>query len=219
MSAMQAKPGAKPLPPALQYRLDRLKQRECLDAGVDAMRPDAQVLTLASMIARREGLDPAYGIDLMLAGLATGMKKPVIALENVETQVRELVSDDPEKVLETVTTGLDQLERKDAPVVVSTLAHAWSDGRMRLLESYVQWCECVNTQAERREYERMVEGRNPGIARAITAEIASGKSLFAAVGALHMSGSKGLPTLLRKQGFTVTRVEFPPESTKSMSSE
>lgn len=39
-------------------------------------------------------------------------------------------------------------------------------------------------------------------------EIASGKRLFAAVGALHMIGDNGLPALLRKQGFAVTRVEF-----------
>lgn len=80
-------------------------------------------------------------------------------------KIRELVSDDPEKVLETVSTGLDQLERKDAPAILTALARAWSDGRMGLLESYPEWCECVTTPAERREYARMIDGRNPGIAR------------------------------------------------------
>ncbi|MBF5002782.1 TraB/GumN family protein [Diaphorobacter caeni] len=219
MSAMQARPGVKPLPQALQSRLDRLKRRECLDAEVNALRPDAQVLTLASMIARREGLDPNYGIDLMLAGMATGMGKPVLALESVDTQIRELVSEDPEKVVETVSAGLDQLEREDASAVMSTLAHAWSDGRMGLLESYAQWCGCVNTAAELREHQRMVEGRNPGIAREMVKEIASGKRLFSAVGALHMVGEKGLPALLRKQGFTVTRVEFAAARVKAANGE
>ena len=208
MSAMLAAPDTKPLPQPLMERLTRLTQRECIGDEVGAMRADAQVLTLATLMARREGLDPSYGIDLSLAGVATGMRKPVIGLESVETQIKELVSDDPEKVLETVTTGLDQLERKDAPAILTALARAWSDGRMRLLESYPDWCECVTTPTERREYERMIEGRNPGIARAMAKEIASGKKLFAAVGALHMIGEKGLPALLRKQGFEVTRVEF-----------
>ena len=208
MSAMLAKPDTKPLPQPLLDRLDQLKQRECIGAEVAAMRPDAQVLTLATLMARREGLDPSYGIDLTLAGLATGMRKPVIGLESVQTQIRELVSDDPEKVLETVSTGLDQLERKDAPAILTALARAWSDGRMGLLESYPEWCECVTTPAERREYARMIDGRNPGIARSMVKEITSGKRLFAAVGALHMIGENGLPALLRKQGFVVTRVEF-----------
>ena len=45
-----------------------------------AARPDAQVVAMAALIARREGLDPAYGVDVTLAGLASGMRKPVIGL-------------------------------------------------------------------------------------------------------------------------------------------
>ncbi|MPN52855.1 hypothetical protein SDC9_200518 [bioreactor metagenome] len=80
---------------------------------------------------------------------------------------------------------------------------------MRLLESYPVWCECIKTATERREFERMVNGRNPGMARAIVREMAAGKQLFAAAGALHMIGPKGLPALLRKQGYEVTLMEFP----------
>jgi len=34
----------------------------------------------------------------------------------------------------------------------------------------------------------------------------SGTSLFAAVGSLHMAGQKGLPSLLRKDGFEVQQI-------------
>ena len=57
--------------------------------------------------------------------------------------------------------------------------------------------------------ERLIAGRNPAMARAIVAEINAGKNVFAAVGALHMAGPKGLPQLLAQQGFKVTRVDFP----------
>ncbi|QNN57721.1 TraB/GumN family protein [Diaphorobacter ruginosibacter] len=209
LSAMRTQPGAKPLPQPLQERLQALKERECVGTQIDALRPDAQVVSLATLIARREGLDPSYGIDLTLGGVATGMRKPVIGLESVQTQIRQMISDDPKQVEETVRTGLAQLEREDAGTTLSLLAHAWADGRMNLLESYPTWCRCLTDAAEKREYERMVVGRNPGMARAIGREIASGRNLFVAVGALHMAGRDALPKLLEQQGFHVTRVEFP----------
>ena len=208
VSAMRAQPDAKPLPAALAERLEKLKQRECVGAETDALRPDAQVVTMAALIARREGLDPAYGVDVTLAGLASGMRKPVIGLESVQTQIREIVSDDPKEIEETVSTGLDQLEREDVGQTLATLARAWADGRLGLLESYPEWCNCLNTKTERREFERMVVGRNPGMARAITKELASGKQLFVAVGSLHMVGERGLPQLLARQGYKVERVDL-----------
>lgn len=216
-SATRAASAPKPLPQDLQDRLEKLKQQECVAPMLAGMRPDAQVVTLATLIARREGLDPNYGIDIVLGGAATGLKKPIISLEKVRTQIRVLVSGDPVKVEEAVRTGLDQLERSDAGQTLATLAQAWSDGRMNLLETYPQWCECVQTAAERRDFATLVDGRNPGLAAAIAREIESGKSLFAAVGALHMVGPRGLPSLLAARGFTVTRVEFPPPSTTARS--
>ena len=211
-SAMQRsaadKAGKPSLPQPLQDRLAKIRRSECVDELIGSMRPEAQVVTLATLMARREGLDPTYGIDIWLAGTAVAMRKPIIGLESVKTQLKILVADDRAKMLETVERGLDQLERADAPALLTRLASAWADGRMALLESYPQWCECLSTPAERRTYDEMVNGRNPGIARAIVKEIQAGKSLFAAVGALHMVGSQGLPALLKRQGFKVTRVEF-----------
>ena len=209
MSALRAQPGAAPLPPALAERLEKFKQQECVGEEVNALRPEAQVITLATFIARREGLDPSFGIDITLAGVATSLGKQVMGLESVDTQIRELVTDDPDKVQKAVSTGLDQLERKDAGRLLATLAQAWADGRMGLIETYPEWCDCVKTDADRADLERLIAGRNPAMARAIVAEINAGKNVFAAVGALHMAGPKGLPQLLAQQGFKVTRVDFP----------
>jgi len=57
---------------------------------------------------------------------------------------------------------------------------------------------------------RMLDERNPGLANGIDAIHASGKTVFAAVGSLHMIGKLGLPALLSERGYKVERVDFKP---------
>jgi uncharacterized protein YbaP (TraB family) len=75
-----------------------------------------------------------------------------------------------------------------------------------MLETYPQWCNCLGTEAERQLYARVVDGRNPGMAEAIARQLRQGRSLFVAVGALHLVGPQGLPALLAAQGFQVQPV-------------
>jgi uncharacterized protein len=50
--------------------------------------------------------------------------------------------------------------------------------------------------------------RNPGLAAGIDKLMGDGKPVFAAVGALHMTGLKAVPTLLAQMGYKVERVSF-----------
>ena len=206
MAERRARDGAPPLPPALQQRLDRQLQAACMPEALAPLRPEAQLVTLLTLIGRHQGLDPQLGVDLVLAGAAHARGLPVIGLETPETQLRELVSDDPAEVQRSVASGLQQLERGDAAQQLARLAQAWADGDMRPLETYPRWCNCLNTAAERADYARLIDGRNPGMASAIAQQLRAGHTLFVAVGALHMVGPQGLPALLRAQGFGVQRV-------------
>lgn len=205
---MRAQPGAAPLPAALQQRLDRQLQAACAQSEAALLRPQAQVLTLLTLVARRQGLDPQLGVDVVLASAAREMGKPVLGLETPETQLRELISDDPQQVRRSVNAGLQQLERPDAARHLARLAQAWADGDSQLLDRYPQWCGCLNSPAERAQYQRLIEGRNPGMAAAIAAQLRSGRTLFAAVGAMHLVGARSVPALLAAQGIHVRRVEF-----------
>ncbi|MEG2046331.1 MAG: TraB/GumN family protein [Comamonas sp.] len=203
---LRARDGAPPLPPALQQRLDRQLQAACMPEALAPLRPEAQLVTLMTLIGRHQGLDPQLGVDLVLAGAAHARGKPVIGLETPDTQLRELVSDDPVVVQRSVDTGLRQLERGDAAQQLARLAQAWADGDVRQLERYPQWCHCLNTADERADYARLIDGRNPGMAAAIAQQLRAGHTLFVAVGAMHMIGPQGLPALLAAQGFQVQPV-------------
>ena len=208
--ALRAQPGAPPLPDDLARRLAAQTQAACADDSVTSLRPDAQVVALTALAGRRQGFDPAYGIDPWLAVLASSLGKPVIGLETPEQQVREMVSDDPAQVQDTVRSALEPLELGEVGPQVAVLADVWARGRLEKLEAYPAWCQCMDTPDARALYQRLVDDRNPGLARGIAAQHQGGRSVFAAVGALHMAGPQGLPALLAEQGFRVERVAFAP---------
>jgi uncharacterized protein len=100
---------------------------------------------------------------------------------------------------------LAELQRPRAVRGMERLVRAWESRDLNDLEAYADWCDCLNTPTEREAFNRLVDGRNPGMVDAIE-RLHARMSVFAAVGALHVVGPQGLPALLRARGFTVTRV-------------
>ncbi len=205
-AAVMPGPNTPLLPEPLARRLRVQSEALCADAALARLRPEIQLMSLVGLAARTAGIDPAYGIDLFLAGLARAMDKKVVSLESAEAQIALLVSDDPVKVARTMDEGLRQLEGGQARKIIATLTRAWAEGQLETLRHYGDWCDCLKTAEDRADYARIVEGRNPALAAGIAAQHAAGHAVFAAVGVLHMVGPEGLPALMAAQGFRVTRV-------------
>lgn len=210
LEALQARPDASPLPADLEARLAQQRKQACAEE-LSEQRPDAQLLGLVSQLGRKQGLMAEYGADLQLASLAGAVRKPVLGLETVQDQLKDLLSDDPQEVQDNVRDGLEQLEDPKSPEILLELANIWASGNEKQLENYADWCDCIKTERERLKYKRLMDGRNPGMADGIAHQLKQGKTVFAAVGALHMVGPTGLPELLRQKGYRVERVEFTPQ--------
>ena len=202
-----------PLPAALQRRIDRRLAAECLDAAVwSTFAPEFQVASLTVMVGRREGLDPAYAIDLVLAILARDLDKPVASLETPESQAQALRMPTRAETIAFVTSSLDDLDADRARPLLDHLAKVWTEGDYAGISNYAAWCDCMRTPADRAAMKRLLDDRNPALADGIDALHASGKSVFAAVGTLHMIGPNGLPALMARRGYKVEQGEF--EETK-----
>ncbi len=198
-----------PLPPDLQARLTAQLVAACLDPAPYArMAPEIQIAALTVGMARRQGLDPAYAIDLALAVVGRRWGKPVVSLETPAGQMAALRLPKPELTREFVARALDDMTDARAVALVARLATAWRDGDFADLEAYDSWCQCRTTESERLMMTRLLDDRNDGLAERIAALHASGRSVFAAVGSLHMVGPTGLPALLAARGYTVERVGF-----------
>lgn len=209
--AILRRPDTPVLSAALQRRLEARMAAACVaPATLAAMRPEMQAISLEVLEGRELGLYSDYGIDAFLAGMGHGMNKPVRSLETPESQAALLVSDDPAETARTVGDLLDELESGKGPAMLQRLAGDWRRGDLADLDAYADWCDCLATPQQKADFAKLVDVRNPLMADKVVRWHAEGKSLFVAVGTLHLLGRMGLPELLKARGFQVERVAFAP---------
>lgn len=203
-------PPAAPLPAPVAARLAQALDRACLPgAAMAAWPPVLQVTVLSLTEARWLGLDAAYSQELLLARAVQAAGRPVRALETVAQQRDALVAGaggvDPALL---VDSTLAQVQGGAARRAMARLIEAWQAGDLAVLADYENWCECAPGEEDRALMRRLNDARNPGLADGIEALHAGGQRVFAAVGALHMTGPSALPRLLEARGFKVERVVF-----------
>jgi len=154
--------------------------------------------------AERIGLDPLYGVDRYFAQRAAG-KKPVVGLESVESQIQVLAwlpAETQEALL------VDTLEHvADTRDGTEGLVRAWQHGDDAEVERIV-YRPMSDAPKLAVYYERMLFGRNESMTQRLASLSRDGKLRFVVVGAAHMVGERGIPSLLRDYGFRVERVAY-----------
>ena len=197
------------LPEALQQRLAQAFERACLATeALAALHPVLQATTLTVMEARWLGMDASYALEQVLVAQGRSQGHRVVALESAAAQVQALVPNDEAEARTLLEQSLQQLEDQSARRVLGKLAAAWDQGDVAALEAYENWCECVADEADRALMRKLNDERNGPLANGIETLHQQGRRVFAAVGALHMTGPQSLPKLLEQRGFKVDRVVF-----------
>ena len=196
------------LPAAFTTWVRQQAQDNCLNlAQLQAMDPNFQLATITMANARRNGLEAAFGLDLMFARMARSPQRPVEALETAQEQVDALKMDmaQASEVDDLQTFSPD--EQAQAQQVLLKLATAWEHSDFAILNSYAQWCQCMDRASDQQQMKRLIDDRNIHFAQRIDALHVAGHRLFAAVGSLHLiGGDQSIPALLARQGYTVQRL-------------
>jgi uncharacterized protein len=208
-SLRNAGAGSAQLPAALGEQLTRQIERACIPAQVLAgLHPMMQAMTAMMVDAARDGLQVTYGQEFVLASAAKARNLRTVSLETAEQQLAALIPADPEQAERVLASTLEQMQSGVGRQVLRRMAAAWERGDLQEIENYERWCDCVKTADDRAMLMALNDERNPAMAERIEALHREGRRLLVAVGALHMTGAKALPALLRARGFRVERVEF-----------
>lgn len=196
---------ASSLPVAFTEWVHKQAIENCLDlVQLQTMDPMFQLATITLALARRSGLEAAFGIDLMLTQTAQSASRPIEALETAREQIDALKLDADQTLALAELQAFSAEDQEQAQQVLLKLATAWEHSDFATIDNYEQWCKCVDSPSDREQLKRLIDDRNIRFALRIDALHSAGRKVFAAVGSLHLMGKdKSVPGLLRKQGYTV----------------
>lgn len=188
--------------PALHPIIDRL------DADIpgprivlDHMESWAAALTLASAQSAELGLRQGSGVERVLTMRFKAENKPISGLETITEQFGffdTLPEKDQRLMLDRVLRNADANRQQ----FVAVLA-AWLRGD----PDAVITNESDSILASPVIRDALLDGRNRNWAVKIAKLVDRGDNAFVAVGAAHMAGKGGVPTLLQTIGYKVERVQ------------
>lgn len=182
--------------PEARKELDvEVKKLPVSPEAVDRMRPWLAALTIEIMGITKEHYSAASGVDQQLQANANG--KPIVGLETVEQQLSLLAPENPKIELQAFEAGLKtSTESNDQ---VGPLLDAWMHGRVDRIASLT-----TKELAKFPDARKLLFGdRNKAWTGKIMRYLDRPKVYFITVGAGHLAGPGGVPTLLRAKGFRV----------------
>ncbi|HYE85874.1 MAG TPA: TraB/GumN family protein [Vicinamibacterales bacterium] len=167
--------------------------------AVQRMKPWLVAITLMAPTLQAAGFKPELGIDRHFydRAVASGMKRQ--ALETFDYQLNrfdELPMKMQEDLLKATITDLD-VEVKN----VNEMAQAWSFGNVAAIEKLT-----LTALKEAPElYKRLLVERNHNWMPHVESCLKQNAGCFIVVGAAHLVGPDGLPTLLSQKGYKVVQ--------------
>jgi uncharacterized protein YbaP (TraB family) len=194
------------LAPAARTRLSKACSRIGLPEEMAwQIKPVMLAVMLGFFDAQRMGYHAMNGVEMYLANIARTQGKPIVEVEGLEAQFA-LFERVPERqaiamLNESVQDILSGRSRRD----IQELVKVWLAGDLAGLEGSGE--RAINRPGAMAGFmaEELLEKRNRGMADKAESYLKSGRTHFMAVGALHLVGESGLPALLARRGYRVTR--------------
>lgn len=175
---------------------------------IDHMRPWAAALMLSVQPLLERGAQVDAGADAAVTRQARAAAKPIRTFETLEDQVRMFAGLSEPVELKYLTDVMEERRgglRLQLPRPGGSIDQAWMAGDLARLGPRLVG-EMRRKSPE--FYEAFLLRRNLAWAEALDREMATGGGVHLVnVGALHMVGADGLPSLLAAKGYRVTRIQ------------
>lgn len=169
-------------------------------AALDPYRPWLAYLTLSVMSVQAAGFDPASGVETILMAQTDDARERYF--ETAEEQIRFFADMSDEVQAQLLVTVIEQIE--EGPETLARMADAWRAGDVDTLN------EIVNgslTEVSDEVYETLIVKRNQAWVEEIKTLMQGDEEAVIIVGAGHLIGEDGVPTLLQADGIKVERVQ------------
>jgi len=193
---------------ALSRRTYNLARDKLQNMGVsidllDMYKPWYVAILLDNLQFIKLGYSLQYGIDNYFLNKAEGTKK-ILELESIESQIKLLDSfSDKEQDLFLYYTllYLDSMGKK-----MDELINAWKNGDTKEVESIITSGILLQDSRLSSLFDKLIYERNKRMAEKIEGFLSTGGNYFVVVGAGHLTGAKGIVSLLKDKGYFVVQL-------------
>jgi uncharacterized protein len=167
--------------------------------ALQRMKPWLVAITLMAPTLQAAGFKPELGIDRHFFDRAkdSGMKRQ--ALETMAFQLDQFDTLPAKLQEEMLKSTLEDLDTEVSGV--KDMAQAWTFGNVAAIEKLT----LTSLQDAPELYQRLLVDRNRNWIPHVEACIKNNSACFIVVGAAHLVGPDGLPTLLSKKGYKVSQ--------------
>lgn len=167
---------------------------------LESMKPWLAGMMLSLAPVLQAGYDPDSGVEFALKPQFTKANKPVKGFETADQQIHYFADMSDKAQMDFLTSELDDADK--ATDKFRQLVAAWYAGDVSKLDE-------LNNADFRDKYpdlfQVLVVKRNQNFTSQIQEMLKGDGVTFVAIGAGHLVGKDGVPTMLEKQGYKVTR--------------
>ena len=167
--------------------------------AIQRMKPWLVAITLMAPTLQSAGFKPELGVDRHFydRAIAMGMKRQ--ALETLAYQLDRFDSLPPKLQEDLLKTTMEDLDTEVSSV--KEMAQAWAFGNVAAMEKMT----LTALQETPELYKRLLVERNNNWIPHVETCLKQNAGCFIVVGAAHLVGPDGLPTLLAKKGYKVAQ--------------
>jgi uncharacterized protein YbaP (TraB family) len=167
--------------------------------AINRMKPWLVAITLTAPVLQAAGYKPELGVDRHFYDRAveSGMKRQ--ALETLQYQLDRFDQMSMAMQEDFLKSTIDDLDKEVSSI--KEMATAWGFGDVAAVEKFT--LEGLKEDPEL--YQRLLLERNHNWLPQVESCIKQSAGCFIVVGAAHLVGPDGLPTLLAKKGYKVTQ--------------
>lgn len=167
--------------------------------AINRMKPWLVAITLTAPVLQAAGFKPELGVDRHFYDRAVGSGMKRQALETMQYQLDRLDGLPMPLQVDLLKSTIAELDSEVTNV--KEMAQAWGFGDVAAIEKFT-----LTAMKESPElYQRLLLERNQNWIPHVESCLKERAGCFIVVGAAHLVGPDGLPTLLEKRGYKVTQ--------------
>jgi hypothetical protein len=164
----------------------------------------ANLLLVAAL--EQQGYRTDLSTESYLSAAATEQGKSIVALESADFQLSLFDSLTEKQQEQYLIDNLKDMQSGEMRKNTQELVDAWASANQKAFNHLLAEAQKDHTTSGKFFIQVLLGKRNPALADKIEAMLKDQKASFVGIGLLHLIGANGVPQLLAKRGYAVTKL-------------